>query len=362
MRNSFTTPAVIDNQPASSLLKNGRSMGNSRLIQRIEQSSQVNLASDKTVSFYVPDEIEAWKGDKILEVNSLYQVNKVKKIDEHFRSINAILDVNGVLNLKFESSEDRKKRFFDTYMYPVSLFLYTFDFLIHRVLPKLTLSRNIYLKLTKKQNNVYSTAEVLGCLVYCGFEIIAYKTYDKEVLVRAKKNKLPVAGVKPSYGPIFKMKRVGKNGKFIYVYKIRTMHPYSEYLQEFVFKNNQLAEGGKFNQDFRITTWGKFLRKTWIDELPMIINWLKGDMKLIGARPLSEHYLSLYPEEVKFARFGVKPGLIPPFYADMPKTINEVFESEMKYINKYKQKKIATDVEYFCKSFKNIVLKGARSQ
>ena len=78
------------------------------------------------------------------------------------------------------------------------------------------------------------------------------------------------------------------------------MHPYAEYLQKFVYEKFSLQEGGKFNNDFRVASWGKVFRKLWIDELPMIINFFKGDLKLVGVRPLSNHYLNLYsPNSVK---------------------------------------------------------------
>ena len=80
------------------------------------------------------------------------------------------------------------------------------------------------------------------------------------------------------------------------------MHPYSEYLQEFVYTKNRLTQGGKFKDDFRISSWGRLLRKLWIDELPMILNLLKGEIKLVGVRPVSAHYLSLYTSEFQTRR------------------------------------------------------------
>ena len=167
---------------------------------------------------------------------------------------------------------------------------------------------------------------------------------------------------KPTYGPLIKIRRIGKNGKKINVYKFRTMHPYSEYIQEYVYKENKLQKGGKFKNDFRITTLGKFLRKTWIDELPMIYNLLKGDLKLIGVRPLSDHYFSLYPEEYKKFRMTFKPGLIPPFYKDLPKTLEEIIESERNYLNLYAKNPLRTDIKYFFAAMYKILFKRARSK
>jgi len=69
------------------------------------------------------------------------------------------------------------------------------------------------------------------------------------------------------------MKRVGKSNEILNIYKIRAIHPYSEYLQAYIHKENDLEKGGKLKDDFRITVWGKLFRKLWIDELPQSINF-----------------------------------------------------------------------------------------
>ena len=139
------------------------------------------------------------------------------------------------------------------------------------------------------------------------------------------------------------------------------MHPFSEYLQEYVFKKNNLQDGGKIKDDFRISPEGRFLRKFWLDELPMFYNFFKGEMKLIGVRPLSEHYFSLYTRELQMLRVKTKPGLIPPFYADMPVTLEEIIASEIKYLKSYQKRPFHTDFTYFFKSIYNILIKRKRS-
>ncbi|MBL0340951.1 MAG: sugar transferase [Bacteroidetes bacterium] len=157
------------------------------------------------------------------------------------------------------------------------------------------------------------------------------------------------------------MRRFGYLGKVINVYKFRTMYPFSEYLQQYIYEKNKLQEGGKFKDDFRISTLGRFMRKYWLDELPMIMNLLKGDLKLVGVRPLSKQYLSLYSEELQQKRLQFKPGLIPPFYADLPKTLDEIMASENRYLDQYSKHPIRTDIKYFFASFKQIIFKKARS-
>jgi lipopolysaccharide/colanic/teichoic acid biosynthesis glycosyltransferase len=93
----------------------------------------------------------------------------------------------------------------------------------------------------------------------------------------------------------------------------------------------------------------------------MFFNLLKGEMKLVGVRPLSEHYFSLYTQELQTARVKTKPGLIPPFYVDMPVSLKEIMASEMKYLKAYEERPLYTDFSYFFKSIYNILVKRARS-
>ncbi|NJK98371.1 MAG: sugar transferase, partial [Bacteroidales bacterium] len=111
----------------------------------------------------------------------------------------------------------------------------------------------------------------------------------------------------PSYGPFFKMSRVGKGGKLIGVYKLRTMHPYSEYIQNFVVKLNGYDKAGKPRNDFRVTGWGKLFRKIWVDELPQLLNVLKGELGIVGVRPLSQFRFNQLPEDVQKERIKFKP-------------------------------------------------------
>ncbi|MEX2567706.1 MAG: hypothetical protein WD431_17295 [Cyclobacteriaceae bacterium] len=84
--------------------------------------------------------------------------------------------------------------------------------------------------------------------------------------------------------------------------------------------------------------------------------------KIVGVRPLSQHYFDLYPEDLQKLRTRVKPGLVPPFYADMPQTFEEITESERQYLYAYLKNPILTDIRYFFKAFFNIFFKGARSK
>jgi lipopolysaccharide/colanic/teichoic acid biosynthesis glycosyltransferase len=294
-------------------------------------------------------------------VVNLKRVNDIRYINKFFESVNEKLPVGGVLVDYFETKNQRKARILLKFPVIINYIFYTFDFLIKRVFPKFKLTKGIYFFLTRGQNRVLTKAETFGRLYSCGFEIIDELETDGHLFFIAVKTKKPFFPEKPTYGPFIQLERVGRNGKIIKVYKLRTMHPYSEFLQEYVYKKEGLQEGGKFKADFRVSNLGKFFRMLWLDELPMLINFLKGDLKIVGVRPLSKHYFNLYDEKFQERRKRYKPGLIPPFYVDNPKTLEEIIASETRYFDAYDKHPFITDFKYFFKALYNIIFKHYRS-
>lgn len=112
----------------------------------------------------------------------------------------------------------------------------------------------------------------------------------------------------PGAPVVFKQLRTGKGGRRFDMYKFRTMVPNAEALKaEYAHLNELQWPDFKITNDPRITTMGKFLRKTSLDELPQIINVLRGDMSLVGPRPTS-----FGPETYKLwhtHRLDVMPGI-----------------------------------------------------
>ncbi|GJQ64311.1 MAG: hypothetical protein SCALA702_33640 [Melioribacteraceae bacterium] len=299
--------------------------------------------------------------DPVANIVNIKRVNFIRFLNKFFEAVNKKLPHGGLFIGKGETIMERRKTIykkFPKYLAPIFYFL---DFVFHRVLPKWTPTKKLYFLLTKGNNRVLSKAEILGRVISCGFEIVEEAELNNKLIFVARKVKEPAFDKSPSYGPLFKMRRVGKNGKTIHVYKLRTMHPYSEYLQEYMFNKYNLKKGGKLANDFRITNWGKLMRKLWVDEFPMFINFFKGELKLVGVRPLSFHFFGLYNEELKKKRLKTKPGLIPPFYADLPKTLGEVMQSEERYLDSYEKHPIWTDFKYFWLAMYNIFVKRARS-
>lgn len=304
---------------------------------------------------------------EVLDENSLdfflnlHELNDQRRMNEYLIKLNNALQIDGYFVGKIQTIKLKRQYLFSHYSSTLASIIYFHDFLYRRVSPKLPVFRKAYFFVSKGKNRSLSFAEGLGRLYFCGFKVLAVKEIGKYLYFVSQKIAEPKEDKNPSYGPLIKLRRTGKHGKPINVFKFRTMHPYSEYLQSFVYENMKLKEGGKFNNDFRITYWGKILRKLWIDELPMFINFFRGDLKIVGVRPLSRQYLDLYPVEFRSFRNNFKPGLIPPYYVDMPKEICEIVESEKKYLEAYQKNPIGTDFKYFVKAVYNIFVRKARS-
>jgi len=292
---------------------------------------------------------------------NLHKINDIKKLDEFLDAVNNKLEMKGHFFCCVETKDQRKKRLLKKYPPVLNWIYYFFDFIVKRILPKLRWTRGIYFFLTRGDNAVITRAEALGRLSRAGFRIRQESFIGNQLCIESMKFCQPISINGNIYGPLIALPRIGRDGKMIKVYKLRSMHPYSEYIQDYVYKLHYLQDGGKFKHDFRITSWGAVCRKIWLDELPMLINYIKGEMKLVGIRPLSKQYFELYSKELQNRRIQYKPGLIPPFYADMPANLEEIQASEMKYLDSYDKHPFRTDFVYFWKSGWNILFKKARS-
>lgn len=234
-------------------------------------------------------------------------------------------------------------------------------FIFYRVFPRLKLTNFIYIKLFKKNRRLLSKSEIIGRFMCSGFKIEFIDKIDKYHFIVARKIKEPNIQ-KVSYGPFFKMQRVGKNGKLFYVYKLRTMHPFAEFMQQYMIEEHGYSHTGKLNDDFRMTRWAKVFRKYWVDEIPQLINLLKGDMSIVGVRPVSKVYFDLLPEELRNERLKFKPGCIPPYVSlNYNSSKEDVLAAEEIYLNQKKIKPLSTDFVYFFKAIYNIVIKRKRS-
>ena len=291
-------------------------------------------------------------------------LHQIHELNTLLNKTNEAMPDGGYLLCHTRTAALKRQLMMKRYPWGINYLVFTLHFLWHRVMPKLRLTKRFYYWVTKGKGQTFNRVEVLGRIYRAGFEVVNEEYRLGAFYVLARKVKAPIWDDKPSGGLLIKLKRVGKDGRFIGVYKFRTMYSYSEYLQPYIYEHNHLQKGGKFADDYRVTPWGKWMRKLWIDELPMFINLVKGDMKLVGVRPLSRHYFSLYTPEMQELRTKVKPGLLPPFYYDheTPKTIEDVQASERRYINAYLMHPILTDIRYFFGTMGNIIFRGKRSK
>ena len=134
---------------------------------------------------------------------------------------------------------------------------------------------------------------------------------------------------------IYVSKRVGKNGRIFKYYKFRSMYQDAESrLEELLSKNE--VEGGitfKMKNDPRITPFGRFIRKTSLDELPQLVNILKGDMTLIGPRVGLPREIEQYPSEA-LDRLLVPQGLSGEWQANgrSDTTFDQMIKMDLDYI------------------------------
>ncbi len=159
-------------------------------------------------------------------------------------------------------------------------------------------------------------------------------------------------------GAFYKQTRIGKNAKEFGLYKFRSMRPDSD-------KKGQITIGN----DNRITKVGQFIRKYKIDELPQLINILKGDMSVVGPRPEVKKYVDLYTDE-QLKVLSVKPGLSDYAsieYFDEQSVLGKAKDPDKEYIEvvmpaklnlnlKYiKDQSFLTDLKIIFKTFGKIV-------
>lgn len=297
--------------------------------------------------------------DTIVNLRSL---NTIKGINKMFCAVNEVLPDEGRWCCRFVSQDVIKKEIMERHAKGVNRIVYAAYFIYRRILPRLTFTHRLYFDYTGGKKRSLSKTEVLGRLYFCGFSVDEEIQIGRETYVFSHRMRQPEPQYpRRWYGPLITLPRIGKNYEVIHVYKMRTMHPYSEYLQQYIYDKYGLQKGGKFDHDPRVSSLGRWMRKCWIDELPMILNMLRGELKLVGVRPLSRQYFSLYPADLQDLRTKFKPGLIPPFYVDMPSTTDEIFESERRYLMSYERNPIWTDVKYFFEAIWTIVFRRARS-
>ena len=155
---------------------------------------------------------------------------------------------------------------------------------------------------------------------------------------------------------------LGKEGKTIDVYKIRTMVPDADNIRDELVGTNGLDEQGKVKDDPRVTYLGAILRKYWIDEIPQLFHLARGDLALVGIRPRSKNLWKDLPTEHRDRALQYKPGLIGVSYAKCSlEKDGSVFQLETDYLDQKERNPFLTDVKYLLLVGYNILFRGCRS-
>jgi len=142
-----------------------------------------------------------------------------------------------------------------------------------------------------------------------------------------------------SAGPVFfRQIRVGRHGRIFRIHKFRTMHTDAE-------RQGQLTVGA----DARVTRAGRFLRKTKLDELPQLIDVLRGDMSLVGPRPEVPRYVEHYPLDIRAKVLSLRPGITDWAsirMIDENEILGRADDPERAYIEQVLPEKLAYYVRY----------------
>jgi exopolysaccharide biosynthesis polyprenyl glycosylphosphotransferase len=142
-----------------------------------------------------------------------------------------------------------------------------------------------------------------------------------------------------SSGPIlFRQNRVGLNKRQFTMFKFRTMVPNAEELQELLLNRNEMSGPVfKIKNDPRVTAIGRILRKTSIDELPQLLNVVRGEMSLVGPRAMSVRDYEFFDQDWQRRRFSVRPGITCLWQVKGRSSIpfEKWMELDMQYIDKW---------------------------
>jgi lipopolysaccharide/colanic/teichoic acid biosynthesis glycosyltransferase len=147
-----------------------------------------------------------------------------------------------------------------------------------------------------------------------------------------------------SPGPaLFRQERVGRHGRVFRIHKLRTMQ----------FAAADAGPAIAANEDPRITRVGRWMRRHRIDELPQLIDVIKGDMSLVGPRPELARFVALYPPDLRAEVLAVRPGITDPAsleFADENELLAGSSDTEQAYVERILLRKLRRQVDYLRRS------------
>jgi len=313
------------------------------------------------LSLVINDIYLKWETTRLYDLLILnVPLNNVRRINKTLKNLYHMISDGGYIVFAYKDIEILESDIqaqSPKMIVPVRMMAY---YIFKRACPKIPFLNKFYFAVTKGKNRVLSKAEVWGRYSYCGFDVLKEIQENGMSYAITQKRKTISDNPNPSYYPLIRLNRVSLRGRIVKIHKIRSMYPFSEFIQKNVFEMSGLTTTGKFFNDFRITKIGKIYRKYWIDELPQLLDWFRGEIKLVGIRAMSQHYFSLYSEEYRQLYFQVKPGLLSPIFDEELDSFEMIQKIEQEYLEKYLKHPLLTDIKYFWLTLINI-FKGIRS-
>jgi len=300
--------------------------------------------------------------------------NSIRRLNLFLEVLPAAVKMGGYFVFRYRPLEEELEELRCNHSGLTLPIAYAGHFIWFRALPKIPILEKavfwkplsfldeLHFKIAGERRRVLARAEAWGRMAYWGFEVVAEEKIGVDYWVVARRIAFPEKERKPSFFLVVALHKVGLDGEPLMLHKLRTMYPFSEFIQAKLYRDHGLSTTGKFKDDFRLTDYGKFLRKYWLDEIPQIWDWLRGDIKLVGMRATSAHFLSLYPREIYDLYIQIKPGLIPPIFDENTQGFDDIVRIEMEYLEEYREQPIMTDIRYFLRTFNDIVFRGVRSK
>jgi lipopolysaccharide/colanic/teichoic acid biosynthesis glycosyltransferase len=307
----------------------------------------------------------------LIQMKSL---NNVKRLNLFLQELPKSVHMGGYFICRYRPMDEELERLRAEKSGAALFASYGWHFFRYRALPKIRTLERIYFsrvfsgvdswiyRRTQRARRVISRAEMWGRMYYWGFEVLGERKIHEDHWVVTRRFRDPQTGRRPSFFLLARLSKVGLDGKPMHVRKVRSMYPFSEFIQERIYKEHGLSNTGKFKNDFRLTDYGKFVRRYWLDEIPQIFDWMRGEIKLVGMRATSPHFLSLYSQELYDVYVQTKPGLIPPIFDPNTNGFEDIARIELEYLRAYQDRPVTTDIRYFFRTLHDIFLRGIRSR
>ena len=184
--------------------KNRGSFNSSTLLIDTDDGNQLLKYKDSKIEFCIQE----------------LALNKIRHLNTLLNRASEILPKGGYFWCHSKTARLKKEIILKKYIRGLNYIIYLLHYVWHRIIPKLSLTKKIYFGITKGKNRTYHRVEVLGRMYRAGFEVVDEGFRQGEFFVLSRKQKDPIWDDEPTGSPLIKLRRVGKNGNTIGVYKL----------------------------------------------------------------------------------------------------------------------------------------------